>query len=156
ARERGELKLAEDCYNQSVAASEASKGTEFPYFLPEALNQLGELYRQQRSEDEAERVFRRALDLQENAAGTKHPDLAASLILDHLLNLYRDQHRVSDINPDFERAINLAEQTLGPESLKLVRQLVEYAMVKQEEGDLQESESLYRRALAIQEQNLSP
>jgi hypothetical protein len=62
------------------------------------------------------------------------------------VGIYRDQHRLSDINPDFEPAINLTEQTLGPENLKLVPHLVTYASVKQEEGGLQESESLYRRA----------
>jgi tetratricopeptide (TPR) repeat protein len=154
AEGRGDLRGAEDYYNQASAGLEDAKGNDAPYALSEALVKLGNVYHKQGGDRDAERVFRQALDLEDDYA--KHPGSGALLPLIALQNLYRDQHRLSEINPDFERTLSAQEEDLGVESPSLVSLLNDYASVEQEEGDLERAELLYRRVLEFQERNLSP
>ena len=154
AEGRGDLRGAEDYYNQASAGLEGAEGNDAPYALSEALVKLGNVYRKQGSERDAERVFRQALDLEDDYA--KHPGAGAQFPLIALQNLYRDQHRLSEINLDFERTLSAQEKDLGAESPHLVSLLNDYASVEQEEGDLERAELLYRRVLETQERNLSP
>ena len=153
AEERGDLRGAEEYYNQASAGLEGAKDVDSPYALSKALVKLGDVYREQGSDRDAERVFRQALYLEDDYG--KHPGSGGLFPLIALQNLYRDQHRLSEINLDFERTLSAQEKDLGAESPRLVLLLNDYASVEQEEGDLERAESLYRRVVEIQERNLS-
>lgn len=152
AQDRGDLRAAEDYYTRAEAGLEAANGTNFLHLPAKAFMKLGELYREQGSVMDAERLFSQAFDLEDNAP--HHPGSGALPALFGLQNLYRDEHRLSEINPDYERTIE--EQEKDPDGPVLELLLESYARVSEEEGELERAESLYERALAIQERNLSP
>lgn len=146
--------LAEATYRQAIALIEKNTKPDDPAFLVQELNHLGEVVAKEGRSSEAEDLFKRALDLQEQAAGPHRPDLAESLTFDHLQNLYRTEGRLSDVEPLLQQGLALQERVLGPGHVALARTLLELAAVYEEEQKFQDAEPLYTRSLEIQQATL--
>jgi tetratricopeptide (TPR) repeat protein len=106
--------------------------------------------------NEAEDLFKRALDLQEQAAAAKRPDLAAALSFFELGNLYRGEGRLADYESALQQALSLQERVLGLRNQALALTLLTLGDVHREEGKCADAEPVYRRAVEIQEANLGP
>jgi CHAT domain-containing protein/tetratricopeptide (TPR) repeat protein len=97
-------------------------------------------------------LYRRALAINEQTLGAKHPDLAANLT--NLANVYEGQGKYPEAERVHRRALEIREQALGIDHPDVARTLSGLAEVYQLEGKYGEAEGLYRRALAIREQAL--
>jgi tetratricopeptide (TPR) repeat protein len=75
------------------------------------LNNVANLYRDQRKYSEAELLYQRSLRIREQHLGAEHPDTGASLI--GLATVYRDQEIYEKAEPLFLRALVISEQHLG-------------------------------------------
>ena len=63
--------------------------------------------------DEAEAMFRRALEIDEAAFGPDHPKVA--IRLNNLASLLQATNRLEEAEPMFRRALAIFEQSLGPD-----------------------------------------
>jgi Trypsin/Tetratricopeptide repeat len=101
------------------------------------LDNIAELYRKRvnqldRSNEtreqrylEAEKRYKRALEIREEALGSDHADLVANL--EKLASLYKEQDRFSDADPYYQRAVSVAEKAWGPDQHATKDLLEEYA-----------------------------
>jgi hypothetical protein len=105
--------------------------------VADRLDNIAELYRKRinlldRSNEtseqrfrEAEKRYKRALEIREKALGSDHPDLVANL--ENLASLYQDQDRFSDAEAYYKRAVNIAEKVWGPDQRATKDLLENYA-----------------------------
>jgi tetratricopeptide (TPR) repeat protein len=76
-----------------------------------SLNNLAGLYRAQGRYDEAEPLYRQALELSRELLGERHPDVATSL--NNLAYLYQSQGRYDEAEPLYRQALELSRELLG-------------------------------------------
>src|SRR5512140_3058473 len=128
--ERGQYQEAESLSYRVVAIHEKTLGKESPTTAT-SLSNLGNVLYMQGKFKEAEAVHRRALAIREKVLGMDHPDTATSM--NNLANVLQEQGKDELLSPSEARA--------------------------QAQSNLQaytETESLFRKALAIQERTLGP
>ena len=77
------------------------------------VNNLGNLYSDQGRLEEAEAIYRRALDGKEKALGPDHTSTLETV--DNLGVLYRDQGRLMEAEAMYRRALEGYEKALGPD-----------------------------------------
>ena len=85
------------------------------------LNNLAWLYSNQGKYQEAEPLFKRALEIKEKVLGSEHPDVAKSL--NNLAGLYSNQSEYLKAKPLYIKAIHIAEKTLGPNHPNVLKYL---------------------------------
>ncbi|TAK71955.1 MAG: tetratricopeptide repeat protein [Betaproteobacteria bacterium] len=127
---RGQYKEAETLHYRVVAIHEKTLGKEHPGTAT-SLSNLGNVLYLQGKAKEAEAIHRRVLALREKMLGSEHPDTATSM--NNLANVLQEQGKDELLSPSEARAqaqFNLQAFT--------------------------ETESLFRKALAIQERTLGP
>jgi len=123
--------------------------------FPEAarlLSQAGIYLRERAQYKQAEPLLTRALTIQENIDGPKHPDVA--ITLNNLALLYQEQGQYEQAEPLIRRALAIQEEVLGPEHPDTASSLNNLARLYQAQGKYAEAEPLLKRALAIREQRL--
>ncbi|TSA14961.1 MAG: CHAT domain-containing protein [Betaproteobacteria bacterium] len=128
--DRGQYQEAESLHYQVVAIHERTLGREHPTTAT-SLSNLGNVLYLQGKSKEAEAVHRRALAIREKVLGADHPDTATSM--NNLANVLQEQGKDALLAPSEGRA--------------------------QAQSNLQaytETESLFRKALAVQERTLGP
>ena len=128
--DRGQYKEAETLHYRVVAIHEKTLGKEHPVTAT-SLSNLGNVLYLQGKAKEAEGVHRRVLAIREKLLGPEHPDTATSM--NNLANALQEQGKDELLSPSESRAqarFNLQAFT--------------------------ETESLFRKALAIQERTLGP
>jgi tetratricopeptide (TPR) repeat protein len=109
------------------------------------------LYLQTRSElAEAERLFRRALAVNEQSFGSDHRKIAFNLY--NLAGLLKHTSRLAEAETLFHRALAISEQSFGADHQFVASALNGLASVLVSTNRLAEAELLIRRALAIDEQ----
>jgi tetratricopeptide (TPR) repeat protein len=104
--------------------------------------------------DGAERLFRRALAIHENALGPDHPGTATSL--NNLAEILESKGDYDGAEPLLRKALAIDENALGPDQPGTAESLNSLAALLQTTGDYDGAEPLYRRALAIWEKALGP
>ena len=119
-----------------------------------ALCDLAELLKTTNRLVEAEPLMRRALALNEQSFGAKHPDVAINL--NNLALLLQATNRLAEAEPLMRRALAINEQFHGPRHPDVARSLGNLAQVLQATKRLAEAEPLMRRALAIDKQSYEP
>jgi tetratricopeptide (TPR) repeat protein len=129
--------------------------------LPLEYNLLGRVVEMQGRSNDAEMLYKRAIETIEANADAKQPASLGGFNFSNLLNLYRKQNRLADMEPMLEHVLELQEKFFGENSTHLADTLLTFADVYQEEGEKEQSknasaEPLYERALTIQEANLGP
>lgn len=129
AAAQGDFSQAEGLHRRALAIHESQLGASHPTTLATLAN-LGNVMLLQGKTGEAEQVFRRVLAAREKVLGPEHPDTALSL--NNLANALFEQSKQDDINAPPGRRLRGAGRETG------------FAQAS-------ETETLYRRALAIQE-----
>lgn len=149
--EDGTYDLAETSYRKVIALIQANTKPEEPSELPFVMERLGNVLVKEGRNVEAEDLFKRALEMEEQAALRKPPPVPPSFNLYGLMNLYRSEGRLADIEPILQRVAEVQEKVSGPRSKPLAQTLLSLTRVYSEEGKYSDAEPLCRRALKIQE-----
>jgi tetratricopeptide (TPR) repeat protein len=76
-----------------------------------SLNNLAYLYQSQGRYDEAEPLYRQALELRRELLGERHPQVATSL--NNLAGLYESQGRYDEAEPLYLEALAMLAQAVG-------------------------------------------
>ena len=142
---------AEEVYRRAVAIDEAAKSKG----LSRDLNNLGSMLRSAHRLPEAEKLYVRALAVDERNVGPRHRDVARDL--NNIALLLRDEGKETDAEPLQRRAITILEDLLrenpGKSSSELASALSNFAAGLPQDR-AKEAESLYRRALELNEKEL--
>ena len=133
AATQGDFSQAEALHRRALAVHEKELGAEHPTTLA-TLTNLGNVMMLQGKFKDAEQVFRRVLAAREKVLGPEHPDTAVSL--NNVANSLFEQFKQDELNaPPSSRLKSAAGRNPQQNS---------------------ETETLYRRALVIQERQLGP
>ena len=130
AERRGQYGEAETLHHQVLAIHEKSLGAEHPTTATSLAN-LGRVYDLQGKYDDAEKAYRRSLEVREKVLGGEHPDVATSL--NNLAKVLQELGKDQQITVSEARARARSGAALGA---------------------LTEVETMFRRALAIQDAKL--
>jgi tetratricopeptide (TPR) repeat protein len=109
-------------------------------------NQAG-LYHDQGRDAEAERLYRRSLDIFEKWLPPGHHHLGA--VLHNLALLYEDQGRYAEAEPLFKRSLGIFETALGREHLDVGKALNNLAELATLQGDWAAAADYWRRSADI-------
>ncbi|KUM57952.1 hypothetical protein ACN42_g9214 [Penicillium freii] len=110
-----------------------------------ALHSLGYLYADQGGLQEAEAIYKRALEGYEKAWGREHTSTLD--IVNNLGVLYRDQGRLQEAEAMYERALEGYEKAWGREHTSTLDTVNNLGLLYRDQGRLQEAEAIYERAL---------
>jgi CHAT domain-containing protein/Tfp pilus assembly protein PilF len=119
-----------------------------------SLTNLGDLYRAQGRNDDAEPLYKRALAIDEKAFGPSRPEVAR--VLNKLAMSYRDAGQYDDAEPLHKRALAIREKALRPDDPEIAQSLNNLASLYNDQGRYDEAEPLLKRAVAIAEKALGP
>jgi tetratricopeptide (TPR) repeat protein len=118
------------------------------------LNQVGTMFRHYSRYVEAEKMYERALRIQERVLGSEHPDTVTTL--DNLATIAGIQRKYEEALHMYERALHIREQVLGPEHPDTAITVNGLALLYCDWRRYEESQQMYERALHIREQVLGP
>ena len=104
--------------------------------------------------DEAEPLYREAVQLAEQAYGAEATEVA--IMLDNLAGLYFEQHRLTLSEPLRRRALEIFLKSTGPESANTLTSTQNLGALLHSQGKFAEAERLYRQALVIAEKIYRP
>ncbi|MBE0612853.1 MAG: CHAT domain-containing protein [Burkholderiales bacterium] len=169
---QGKFKEAEAVHRRALAVREKVLGPEHPDTAT-SMNNLANVLQQQAKDEllapsearaqaqsnlqaytETERLFRKALAIQEHTLGPEHPATANTL---NNLSTYLDRRgRPEEAEPLQRRALAILEKSLGPLHPDTAAMLTTLAVMLDRQGKLTESEALYRRAVEIARQAGNP
>src|SRR6478752_330626 len=122
--------------------------------LAQPLANLATVYLLQANPGEAEKLYKRALDISTKAQGGPNQNLA--LLMSNLADVYKAQARYEEAEAQYKRALDMAEKTAGPSSLLVALILNNLTKVYEDQSRFQEVEDASRRALEIREKALGP
>jgi tetratricopeptide (TPR) repeat protein len=151
--DRGRYSEAESLYVRALAIREQQLGAEHPD-TANSLNNLADLYKNQRKYELAEPLYKRALSIREQQLGPQHPDTATSL--NNLALLYKKQGKYELAEPLYKRALSIREQQLGPLHPDTATSLHNLALLYKKQGKYKQAESLLQRAISIDEKAYGP
>ena len=97
--------------------------------------------------DEAEPLYRRALQINEDSYGKNHPNVAISL--NNLAQLLQDTNRLSEVEPLIRRALQIDEAIYGQDHPRVAVHLNNLAELLKATNLLSEAEPQMRRGLQI-------
>ncbi|WP_417909013.1 tetratricopeptide repeat protein [Candidatus Electronema sp. PJ] len=112
-----------------------------------AAHELAWCYEYQGRYNAAEPLYKRSLEIWEQATGIEYLHVAA--ILRTLANLYRYQGRYAEAEPLCKRSLEIFEQALGKEHSHVTTTLRTLANLYRDQGRYEEAEPLFQRALSI-------
>ena len=118
------------------------------------MNQLGLYLRMRSQHDEAERLYRRSLAIDERSYGPDHPNVARHL--NNLASLLQATNRLGEAEPMMRRALAIDERSYGLDHPNVAIDLNSLAGLLRVTNRLSEAVSLHRRALAIDERSYGP
>ena len=101
---------------------------------------------------EAETYYKRALAINEEKLGRKHPTLA--MPLNNLANVYAQQGKYAEAEKSYNRALAIYQETLGRDHSKVAAALDNLAHVNVLQGKHDKAESFSKRGLTIYENSL--
>jgi tetratricopeptide (TPR) repeat protein len=113
------------------------------------MNQLGQYLKGRGLYAEAEPMMRRALEIDEAAYGSQHPDVA--IRLNNLASLLQATNRLSEAEPMMRRALEIDQAVYGGQHPNIAIRLNNLASLLQITNRLSEAEPMMRRALEIDE-----
>ncbi len=115
---------------------------------------LGDVALQQGKYPEAQAQHQRALQLNEQALGADHPELATNL--SGVAKAHYRQGNLEESEALFGRALRINETALGPNHPLVAASMSDLGSVLGSQGKLEESEALLRKALRLREEVLGP
>jgi tetratricopeptide (TPR) repeat protein len=149
----GRFEASVPYFQRELDEAEARLGPDDPTVAVE-LNNLAEAYRSLGRLDEAEALYRRAVELDEKAGPSNAEGLATSL--NNLALVHRAQGRLEEAERVNVRSLNLLEDALGPNHPNVARSLNNLAAVYRAQGKSDQARPLLERAVAIAESTLGP
>ncbi len=117
--------------------------------LAESLFHVAGLYQLKARYAEAEPLYRRALEIRENALGQDHFDLVE--ILNRFSDLQRRRGELPEAESLARRALEIARRTLGSDHPQVAGCLASLGGIRHRQGEAEEAEGLLEEALAINE-----
>jgi len=129
-----------------------------------SLNNLAEIYRVQGKYEQAEPLYKRAIEIVEKplqilekiSAGT-YPQLGVrAAYLSNLANLYQSQGKYEQAEPLNIRALSIREKALGGDHCDTAASLNNLAELYKLQGKYEQAEPLFNRALEIFENRRGP
>jgi tetratricopeptide (TPR) repeat protein len=103
--------------------------------------------------DQAERLYREALQRLENATGPVHPRIASVLL--RLGDFYSTQQKYGEAEVQFRRAMGIYQETFGDENLDIAICLQHLSDVLEAQGRGEEAGELRTRSKRILSERLS-
>jgi tetratricopeptide (TPR) repeat protein len=97
--------------------------------------------------DEAEKLYRRSLELAEKARGENHTDTAHAL--NNLGVFLKDTDRPHEAEPLMRRAVRIRERSLGPSNSLTGQSLCTLGVIAALQEDMLVAEALLRQSLAV-------
>ena len=152
-KEEGNFQDAVRLAQERVAQSEKELGPDH-FQTAIWLNQLGLLHTHLGDYDQAERAYRRSLDIKQKAKRPYNLAIAVSLL--NLGDLYVIKGDYARAEPLLQRARELREKALGANHPDVAPCLASLGRLKMFAGDYRSAETLNQRALAMSEQSLGP
>ncbi len=147
-KEQGNVREAELFYRHAIADLEMVPTAGFA--RAQNMVALADICQSEKRDAEAEDLYRRAFDVQENSLTPQTARNARVLsFMSPLQNFLRDQGRLSEIEPFYQRALATQEQYLGPDDYSIGDTLYMLAAVYHEEGKFDAALPLCQRALEI-------
>jgi len=145
--------MCERLTSHVAAAFESSNRVRTPE-AARLLNNAGSYLYHRARYAEAEPLMRRALDIDQQAFGPDHPNVA--IRLNNLALLLEDTNRRDEAEPLMRRALEIDEESFGPDHPNVATDLNNLAQLLQATNRRDEAEPLMRRALEIDEESLGP
>jgi tetratricopeptide (TPR) repeat protein len=122
--------------------------------LADGFYNLAILRRQQGEFAEAERLYRKALDIRERKEGPNDPDVATTL--NNLAGLLALQGNYEAAQPMLERALVIRRTALGNTHVSTAESMSNLALLYAAQGDAGAAEPLYQQAIVILEKTDGP
>lgn len=120
--------------------------------MAQSLRGLAALYKSLGKYDQAEPLFKRALEIWEKALAPYHQEAATTL--NTLGELYFAQGRYAEAEGAYKRSVAILEKGLGPDHPALSTTLSNLAVLYRTQGRYVEAKAVYQRQLAILEKGL--
>ncbi len=152
AYEAGELEAAEVDYEAALKLAE-SAGLEDAR-LVSALRKLGTAYYMSGKFASAEKVFCRALTIDQRMFGENSIDIVDDL--NNLIRCLRRQERWLAAEPLIKRALDIRRRSLGEDDRLTANSWLDLAVNYDRQGKLEEAEPGYRMALSIRRKLFGP
>jgi tetratricopeptide (TPR) repeat protein len=147
ALEDGNLTLATQLLHRALGIHQDAAKVRAPE-LSSSLQNLGRKLRDEGGQlEEAETLFRGALDAGRRAFGAEHPKVAS--YLEDLGDLRARQGHLEEGRRQIEDALHLQQKVFGPEHLLVADTSDRLAHLYAQLGRLEESRALFERSLAI-------
>ena len=118
--------------------------------LADSLNNLAGLYYAQGRYEEAEPLYKKALQLRQKLLGDRHPDVATSF--NNLAALYYDQGRYEEAEPLYRQELKLRQQLFGSQHPDVATSFNNLAGLYSAQGRYDEAELLYQQALQLRQE----
>jgi tetratricopeptide (TPR) repeat protein len=118
------------------------------------LNGLAKLYRDEGRYDEAEKLYKRALEIRLAALGKDHQDTAE--IIGNLGGLHRDTHNYSESEKCYNEALKIDRKLLGETHPYVATDMNNLAGLYRDMGRHEEAKTLFNKALSMRELSLGP
>jgi len=120
--------------------------------LAQAQDRLASVAQDQGRYEEAEELFRQALEIDEKTIGRDHPDYSTRL--NNLAVAVRAQGRYEEAEELYRQALKIDEETIGRDHPDYSTRLNNLAVAVRAQGRYEEAEKLYRQALIIDEKTI--
>ncbi len=117
-----------------------------------SLGFLGQIYRAQGKDADAEKPFKEALAIWKEVFGPERVDLVVPL--EDLAQLYQDEGKYAEAEPLYKRSLVIMEKAYDRKGLFVAASLDKLAGLYFAEGKYQQAEPLYKRSLAMREEVL--
>lgn len=117
--------------------------------MASTLYSLAILRRQQGEYTEAEKLYRRALEIRERKEGPDHPDIATTL--NNLAGLEVAEGNYDAAQPLLERALTIRQTALGTEHVLTAESMSNLALLYAAQGNAAAAEPLYQQAISVLE-----
>jgi tetratricopeptide (TPR) repeat protein len=144
---RGDLARAEQAFAAAIREAEQLGAGDLR--LATSLANLAQLKLRQRHHDEAERLFRRSLEIRERALGHDHASLVQTV--NGLAAVYYARGDVDAAEPLFRRALSIIERRLGAQHPDILTSLNSLARIAFKRSDYAAAGPLLERLLLIKE-----
>jgi tetratricopeptide (TPR) repeat protein/CHAT domain-containing protein len=143
----GRFKEAEVLYKRSLVINEAHLGAKDGVITD--LNNLAVLYWRQVRYDEAERLYRRILDIYSSAGEDRTS--GGATVLDNIARLYLDQGRYAEAESILGQSLDIRQKVGGEKDPAMTGTLSHLARLHALRSELDKAESFYRRSIAVLE-----
>lgn len=121
--------------------------------VAKTLQQMAKIYHSQAKFDQAEPLYKRALEIREKCFGHQNPEVASTL--NNLGKLYSDQGRFEQALPIFLKSKLIVSELFGPEHPKVATRLAHLAKLYAAMGNESKAASCNERLAEIRGKSLA-